>query len=102
MYRDVVQWSKIRKRILVEGISRRQVARETGISRDTIRKMLAHTHPQLPARRKRNHRTLGPHIASIRRMLQEASTLPPRARLSARANVAIEALADEQNRIKFA
>src|SRR5665647_2656294 len=85
MYRDIVQWSKIRDRILVDGISRRQVARETGISPETISKMLAHTHPQLPAPRKRNHRRLGPHITSIRRMLQENSTLPPRARLSSRA-----------------
>jgi len=84
MYRDVVQWSKIRNRILVDGISRRQVARETGISPETVSKMLAHTHPQPPAPRRRNHRRLGPHIASIRRMLQENSTLPPRARLSAR------------------
>jgi transposase len=85
MYRDVVQWSKIRHRILVEGVSRRQVARETGISSETVSKMLAHTHPQSPAPRRRNYRRLGPYIASIRRMLQENSTLPPRARLSARA-----------------
>jgi hypothetical protein len=39
MYRDVVQWSKIRHRILVKGDSRRQVARETGISTNTIDKM---------------------------------------------------------------
>jgi DNA-binding CsgD family transcriptional regulator len=38
MYRDVVQWSKIRHRILVKGDSRRQVARETGISTNTIDK----------------------------------------------------------------
>ena len=45
MYRDVVQWSKIRHRILVKSDSRRQVARETGISTNTIDKMLAHRHP---------------------------------------------------------
>ena len=59
MYRDVVQWSKIRNRILVEGVSRRQVARETGISGKTVSKMLTHTHPQLPAPRRRNYRKLG-------------------------------------------
>jgi phosphoglycerate dehydrogenase-like enzyme len=42
MYRDVVQWSKIRHRILVKGDSRRQVARQTGISTNTIDKMVAH------------------------------------------------------------
>lgn len=85
MYRDVVQWSKIRHRILVEGISRRQVIRETGISSKTVSKMLAHTHPQPPAPRTRNYRKLGLHIASIHRMLRENVTLPPRARLSVRA-----------------
>ena len=53
MYRDVVQWSKIRNRILVKGISRRQVVRETGISSKTVSKMLVHTHPQLPAPKKK-------------------------------------------------
>ena len=40
MYRDVAQWSSIRHRILQDGISIRQVVRETGISRKTVRKML--------------------------------------------------------------
>ena len=31
MYRDVAQWSSIRRRILQDGVSIRQVARETGI-----------------------------------------------------------------------
>jgi hypothetical protein len=85
MYRDAMQWSKIRHRILVDGISRRQVVRETGISSKTVSKMLAHTHPRPPAPRMRNYRKLGPHIVSIHRMLRENATLPPRARVSVRA-----------------
>src|SRR5207249_386881 len=89
MYRDVVQWSEIRNRILVKGISRRQIVRETGISSKTVSKMLVHTHPQLPALRRRNYSKLGPklgpHTASIQRMLKENATLPPRAKLSIRA-----------------
>jgi transposase len=84
MYRDLVQWSQIRNRILVKGISRRQIVRETGVSSKTVSKMLIHTHPQLPAPRRRNHSKLGPHTASIQRMLQENATLPPRAKLSVR------------------
>jgi hypothetical protein len=42
MYRDVVQWSKIRHRILVQGRSIRRVASEKGIDPRTIRKMLDH------------------------------------------------------------
>jgi len=85
MYRDVVQWTKIRNRIQVDGISRRQVARETGISPRTISKILAHTHPQRLAPKMRNFRKLGPHTASLQRMLKENATLPPRAKLSVRA-----------------
>jgi hypothetical protein len=76
MYRDLVQWSKIRNRILVKGISRKQIVRESGISSKTVSKVLVNTHPQLPALRRRNYSKLGPHTASIQRMLQENATLP--------------------------
>jgi transposase len=46
MYRDRVQWTKIRRRILEDRIAIRQVVRETGISRKTIRKMLANRWPK--------------------------------------------------------
>jgi lambda repressor-like predicted transcriptional regulator len=46
MYRDVAQWSGIRRRILRDGASIRQVVRETGISRNTVRKMLDHPLPR--------------------------------------------------------
>jgi DNA-binding CsgD family transcriptional regulator len=45
MYRDVAQWLTIRHRVLVGGIPQRQIARETGISPKTIRKMLSYPHP---------------------------------------------------------
>ena len=78
MYRDVVQWSKIRHRILVQGDSRGQVARETGISTNTIDKMLAHGHPQPYGPRSHRYPRLGPHVASIRRMLQKNAVSRPR------------------------
>jgi hypothetical protein len=46
MYRDRVQWAKIRRRILVDGVPIRRVVRETGISRKTIRKMLIYPLPK--------------------------------------------------------
>jgi transposase len=69
----------------VEGTSQRQVVRETGVSRATIRKMLAHPYPQPYGPRSRRYPKLGPHTASIQRMLRENATLPPSARLSIRA-----------------
>ena len=46
MYRDRVQWTVIRRRVLVDHTPIRQVVRETGISRKTIRKMLANRWPK--------------------------------------------------------
>jgi transposase len=82
MYRDVTQWLSIRNQILRKSVSIRQIVRETGISRDTVRKMLDHPLPQPYGPRSHRYPKLGPHTASVRRMLQENSTLPPSARLS--------------------
>ena len=85
MYRDVVQWTGMRRRILREGISIRQVVRETGIDRKTVRKMLDHPLPKPYGPRSRMYPKLGPHTSSVQRMLRENATLPPSARLSVKA-----------------
>ena len=85
MYRDVAQWSDIRNQLLRKGASIRQVARETGVNPKTVRKMLDHPLPQPRAPAPPKYPKLGPHTASIRRMLRENSTLPPPARLSVKA-----------------
>lgn len=95
MYRDVVQWSRIRHRVLVDGISQRQIARESGISPKTVRKMLAHRHPVPYGPRIYSYRKLDPHHASIRRMLSENETRPPKAQLSIKA--IFERIRDEGN-----
>jgi transposase len=85
MYRDVAQWSYIRRRILRDGVSIRQVVRESGINRKTVRKMLDHALPKPYGPRDRRYPKLGPHTASVQRMLRENATLPPSARLSVKA-----------------
>jgi lambda repressor-like predicted transcriptional regulator len=45
MYRDVQQWLYIRSLVLEQGKSLKQVVRETGISRKTVRKMLVNPLP---------------------------------------------------------
>ena len=84
MYRDVEQWSNIRRQILQKGVSIHQVSRDTGIDRKTVRKMLAHPLPKPYGPRSRSYPKLGPHTASIQRMLRENATLPPTARHSVR------------------
>ena len=45
MHRDPRQWAYVRRLILEEGASRRGVSRKTGLSRRTVRKMLASPRP---------------------------------------------------------
>ena len=45
MHRDPKQWAYVRRLILEEGQSRRGVSRKTGLSRNTIRKMLKSPQP---------------------------------------------------------
>ncbi len=71
MYCDVVQWSKIRHSILVQGRSIRRVAWEKGIDPRTIRKMLDHALPQPYGPRSYRYPKLGPHSASSRPLLRE-------------------------------
>jgi transposase len=85
MYRDMVRWSSIRRRILRDGISIRQVARETGIAPRTVRKMLDQPLPKPYGPRTRRYPKLGPHIASVQRMVEENAALQPSARMSIKA-----------------
>src|SRR5271165_3507164 len=85
MYRDPVQWAEIRKRIIKEGASIRQISRETGIDRETIGKILQRSTPPKQKPRKFGNPKLGPHAATICRLLEENKTLPPTSGLSVRA-----------------
>jgi transposase len=85
MYRDMAQWLGIRNQLLQKGVSIRQVVRETGISPKTVRKMRDRPFPKPYGPRSHRYPKLGPHTASVRRMLRENATLPPSARLSVQA-----------------
>lgn len=45
MYTDMEQWEQIRRRVLREGVSKRQILRETGIHWKTLEKMLSNSSP---------------------------------------------------------
>jgi transposase len=76
VYRDTEQWLKVRHQVLVESISRKQIARDTGIDIKTVRKMLAHPQPPPYGPRPRVYRKLGPYIDTIQRMLNERGCSP--------------------------
>jgi len=45
VYADMEWWTKIRRKVLVEGVSKRQVLQETGIHWKTLEKILGNSSP---------------------------------------------------------
>jgi predicted transcriptional regulator len=72
MYSDPEQWARIRYRVLVEGASQSQVARETGISPNTVRKMLHRRQPTPYGPRESVFPKLGHYLQTIRHMVASA------------------------------
>ena len=66
------RWTEIRKKILVEGISKRQVMEEEGIHWETLKKILDHSQP--PGYRMKQERPqpkVGPFLGRIQQILQD-------------------------------
>jgi transposase len=76
MYCDARQWRDIRRRILEQGAPKKRVSAETGISRQTINKMLAHEQPQGYRRRRSRYPKLALHIHTIDRLLIASDSNP--------------------------
>jgi DDE superfamily endonuclease len=73
MYRDVAVWQYVRGRILEKRAAKRQVSRETGISRRTINKILLHESPPSYPARPRLYPTLGPYTRTIDKIIDQSS-----------------------------
>ena len=69
VYTDMQLWTEIRRRVLVEGLSKRQACREYGLHWQTLTKILTHSEPpgyrQTQARRKRKLASFLPIIQQI-------------------------------------
>ena len=73
--------AQIRHAVLVEGKSRRQVARETGYSRNTIRKMINDSdRPRYRLTEPRPHPVLGPYKALLEGWVKEDTQKPKKQR----------------------
>ena len=76
MYRNRNDWTEICRRVLVEGVSRRQILRETGMHRKTLKKILEHSEP--PGYRQQQPRPkkkLGAFWERIKQILKEDRAL---------------------------
>ena len=79
------EWTEIRRRVLVEGASKRSVCREFGIAHKTLQKILAHTEPPGYRRGSVRPRTkLGPYLGVIEQILAADADAPPKQRHTAK------------------
>jgi transposase len=85
MYRNMEQWTEIRRRVLVEGVSKRQILRETGMHWSTLKKILTHSAP--PGYRQTQPRPqlkIGPYRERIQQILMADRELPRKQRHTAK------------------
>jgi len=85
VYRDMEQWERIRYRVLREGISKRQILRETGMHWQTLEKIL--NHPRPPGYRLKEGRKqpkIGPFLGRIREILEGDRQAPKKQRHTAK------------------
>src|SRR5713226_7557499 len=78
-------WTEIRRRVLVEGASKRSICREYGIAFETLQKILAHAEP--PGYRGATTRPktkLGPYLGVIEEILASDRDAPPKQRHTAK------------------
>ncbi len=79
------EWTEIRRRVLVEGASKRSVCREFGIAHKTLQKILANTEPPgYRAAAARPRTKLGPYLGVISEILAADAEAPPKQRHTAK------------------
>src|ERR1017187_6159015 len=85
MYADMENWSEIRRRVLVEGVSRRQILRETGMHWRTLGKMLKPSGPPGYQQSKpRTKKKLEAYVGRIEQILKGDQAMPRKQRHTAK------------------
>jgi len=85
VFTDMQAWTEIRRRVLVEGASKRSILRQYGIAFETLQKILRHSEPpgyRLHAPRAKTK--LGPYLAVIEGILASDRDAPPKQRHTAK------------------
>lgn len=79
------RWTEIRKKILVEGVSKRQVMEEEGIHWETLKKILAHsTPPGYRMSQERPQPKTGPFLGRIEQILKDDKQIHKKQRHTAK------------------
>jgi transposase len=79
------EWTEIRRKVLVEGASKRSIHREYGIGHRALARILANPEPPgYQMAEVRSKPVLGPHLATIDQILSDDREAPPKQRHTAR------------------
>ena len=81
MLTDMKRWTEIRRLVLVEGVSKRQIKRQFQVGSELLEKILTHPEPpgyQMAAPRKKDK--LGALLGVIDQILAEDAEAPPKQR----------------------
>ena len=78
-------WAAIRHRVLVDGVSKRQVLAETGIHWQTLEKILAYSEPPgYRLEQKRRRPKIAPYFARIQQIIEDDKDVPRKQRHTAK------------------
>src|SRR5882762_7208998 len=85
VYTDMEQWAEIRRRVLVDGLSKRQACKQFAINWKTLRKILTHAEPPGYRRVKPPRRpTIEPVLPILRQILDDDTKAPRKQRHTAK------------------
>ena len=77
-------WNSIRQRVLRNGVSIRQIQRETGLHYETVKKILGHPSPPEFQCPERPQLKIGPYLERISAILEADKALPKKQRHTAK------------------
>ena len=66
---DMDQWARVRRKVLVDGQSKRSVMSEEGLHWETLQKMLSHSKPPGYRRVRTRGRKIKPHVEWVEGIL---------------------------------
>ena len=81
---NMEQWARVRRKVLVDGRSKRSVMSEEGLHWETLQKMLSHSSPPGYRRAKKRGRKIDVHEEWIRRVLDGDREVPRKSRHTAK------------------
>ena len=81
---NMEQWARVRRKVLVDGRSKRSVMSEEELHWETLQKMLSHSSPPGYRRAKKRGRKIDVHVEWIRRVLDGDREVPRKSRHTAK------------------